>query len=89
MEKEEAEWIKFMRGVTLEASQGTRARMEESRLKKHLWPINVPEGEDPCKICTVDDVHSPPDTCIKCPYNPFNKRAHTSLLKLFYNYVSF
>jgi len=39
---------------------------------KPLWPIDIPEGKDPCRICTVDDVHSPPGTCEKCPHNPFN-----------------
>ncbi len=41
--------------------------------KVQPWPIDVPEGEDPCRACGVDEVNSPSGTCKKCPHNPFNK----------------
>lgn len=29
--------------------------------------------EDPCRVCAIDDVHSPLGTCKKCPHNPFKE----------------
>ena len=46
----------------------------KNQIKKvQPWPIDVPEGEDPCRACGVDEVNSPSGTCKKCPHNPFNK----------------